>query len=140
MNAARYFVVVFGDPNGDRDRDPVESGVYRAGLNYPPFDVLPGDMLLLYCTGEYAEYRMQVPGIGRAVSANSNTIEYDWRALPQPILRETVLQKFEPKYKKMMSQLGMTTRRVFEISKHSFLEVVGDQMPAEALWESRQTT
>jgi hypothetical protein len=118
MKEPRYFVVVFGNP--DPDKDKVESGVYTACENYPKFDLDPGDMLLLYCTEEYTEHSMRVPGIGKVTSADGRTIKYEWQPLHEPILRESLRQSFKSDEWLKMTQLRFTTRRVFEISKESF--------------------
>lgn len=122
MNETRYFVVVFGDPEPDRDH--VESGTYTAEHGYPPFEAEPGDMLLLYCTSAYARYPMQVPGIGKVTSATRAEIRYEWRQLPRPILRPTILAGFEPEDRQKMKQLRFNVRRVFQISAASFSHVV----------------
>lgn len=126
MNAPRYFVVVFGDPEIGTDRNRVESGVYEAGLGYPAFTVKPGDMLLLYCTYYYAEYRQRIPGKGRVRSATGVKIDYDWMPLPQPITRQTIRASFTPDDWKKMCRLGIKSRRCFEISKDSFSKVIGN--------------
>jgi hypothetical protein len=117
-----YFVAVFGNP--EPDKDPVDSGFYRADQGYPPFRAEPGDVLLLYCTDEYPKYRMQVPGIGIVLRATSDTVEYRWLPLSEPIRRETILEKFDPDDSTKMNQLGIKARRLFEISKSSFAKTL----------------
>jgi hypothetical protein len=125
MSEPRYFVVVFGDP--EPNGDPVDSGRYTAGDKYPAFDVAPGDKLLLYCTGNYSEHPLQVPGIGVVTGGDRETIEYDWKPLLQPISRQAILQAFEENDKKKMNNLRFNTRRVFQIDKRSFVNAVGDK-------------
>jgi hypothetical protein len=129
QSGPRYFVVVYGDPapNGDT----VESGTYTAGDRYPPFDVAPGDKLLLYCAEGYRKYSLQVRGIGVVHGGDRDTIKYDWKPLLQPITRQAMLQAFEDDDRKKMSELRFNTRRVFEVDEQSFLNAVRDSMPAE---------
>jgi hypothetical protein len=114
----RYFVIVFGDPEPDKDR--VESGTYEAEYGYPPFNLDEGDSLLLYCTENYKQYSKSVPGIGEVIRASETIIEYKWSQLAKPISRERLRQAFTQDEWKKMKQLGITTRRVIEISRDSF--------------------
>jgi hypothetical protein len=118
----RYFVVVFGNPYPDKDK--VENERYEAGDHYPPFNVARGDLLLLYCTEEYAEYSKSIPGTGRVTEPSETVLEYEWRPLSQPIPRERLRQTFTTEDWEKMFQLGITTRRVFEISKESFSRTI----------------
>ena len=118
----RYFVAVFGDSQPDKDR--VESGLYQAGEGYPPFEAVPGDVLLLYCTDEYANYRMLVPGIGIVLQADRDTVKYRWLPFSEPISRELILKNFDTEDASKMRQLGITVHRLFTISRSSFANTV----------------
>lgn len=122
MNEPAYYVLVFGDPQKNGDR--VESGRYEAGEGYAPFAVAPGDILLLYCTEGYSEYSLGFPGIGVVVDRAANWIAYRWIPFSKPIQRKKLEDTFAPDDQKKMGQLRFNTRRVFEISRESFLKTV----------------
>jgi hypothetical protein len=111
MVSPQHFVVASGDPA--LDGDPVESGVYRAGAGYPAFSATPGNLLLLYCTDNYDEYRKTVPGIGVVVRAGRNAIEYRWIQIPVPVAKETLDEYSAPEDRKKMKELSFNARRVF---------------------------
>jgi len=125
MNEPRYFVLVFGDP--EQNGDTVESGQYAAGDNYPPFTVEAGDLLLLYCTEGYSAYSKQVPGIGVAIRANPQLIEYRWIPFAQSIPRTSIANTFAPDDQEKMRQLRFNVRRAFEISRQSFVQTVANR-------------
>jgi hypothetical protein len=88
MNTPKYHIAVFGDPKPP-DKDAIESGIYHPDMKFAPFRTDPGDFLLLYCTGSYADHAMSVPGIGVVLKTVGTEIWY--RYLP---LRE-VASKYE---------------------------------------------
>jgi hypothetical protein len=133
MALRNYFVTVFGDP--EKHGDPVESGVYRAGENYPSFPVQPGDVMLLYCTEEYPTYSLTFAGIGIVIDVIRKvpeTIRYRWIPFSQPIPRSEMNQAFDANDLAKMagSNLRFNTRRVFDISKPSFDTLVGQRLTA----------
>jgi hypothetical protein len=69
----RYFVAVFGDPQPPH-KDVVESGVYYPNAKYAPFPVEPGDVMLPYCTGSYAQHQIEVPGLGVVLSTDNQSV------------------------------------------------------------------
>jgi hypothetical protein len=122
----KYFVVVFGDPEPGLDH--VESGRYAAKENAPRVGVEPGDLLLLYCTEKYRKYPMRVPGMGIAVHSSNTHLDYRWLGFTAPILRAELLNKLDEDDRVKMGQLGMNTRRVFEISQSSFGKVIAGRV------------
>jgi hypothetical protein len=128
MTEPQYFVVVFGDP--EPNRDPVDSGVYTAGEGYPPFSTASGDVLLLYCTEGYGVYQKQVPGIGVVLRAELDAIYYRWIPFTQPIPKTLVDDSFEPGDSMKMRQLGIKAHRVFKVSKQSFARTVASRVIA----------
>jgi hypothetical protein len=131
MNEPTYFVVVFGDPK--QNGDTIESGRYESGDGYPVFTVQPGDMLLLYCTEGYADYPKQFPGIGVAIRAGSNLIEYRRIPFAKTIPRALIDQTFEPEDHKKMGELRFNRRRAFDISPQSFWRTVANQPIGQAV-------
>lgn len=126
VNQPRFFVVVFGDPANDGN--PVESGVYEAGEKYPRFEVEDGDLLLLYCTGNYPGFAQQIRGIGVAVHASAVLIEYRWIPFAAPIPWSEIRTAFDPEdFRKMQRELKRTDRRAFKISPKSFVAAVADR-------------
>ena len=77
MPSPRYFFAMFGDPHPP-EHDTVESGIYHPDAAFAPFPVVVGDVLLLYCTGGYAEFAMTVPGIGIAIHVDNEVIKYNY--------------------------------------------------------------
>jgi hypothetical protein len=131
MNQPSYFVLVFGDPN--RNGDTVESGRYEAEKGYPPFEVEPGDLLLLYCTEGYEGYPKQLPGIGVALSGETALVEYRWIPFSAPIKRDVIEQTFDLADYTKMRELGIKARRAFIISRTSFAKTVANRPLSSAL-------
>ncbi|HTV15541.1 MAG TPA: hypothetical protein VME68_12550 [Acidobacteriaceae bacterium] len=125
MSATKCFVLVFGDPA--QNGDTLESETYEAGDAYPKFEVRPGDFLLLYCTDGYPNRPRQIAGLGVAVTAEPRRITYRRIPLKDPILREQINGIFDPEDWKKMTQLGLTSRRAFEIKRESFERATSGQ-------------
>ena len=122
MNHPSYFVAVFGDPGPNKDA--VESGVYMADSKYAPFPIVPGDVLLLYCTENYPAHSKQVPGYGVALKVDRERVEYRWQPFVNPIPKRTLDRMFDPEDAKRFGSIRFSSHWLFKISKESFTKTV----------------
>ena len=95
MTSPRYFIAVFGDPHPP-NKALVESGEYDPDPKYAPFPTATGDVMLLYCTGSYGKYSMEVPGVGIVLDTDPQWIKYRWLPFNQPISKARIDQALEP--------------------------------------------
>lgn len=126
MNAAKYYLCVFGDPKPP-DKDTIESGIYHPNLKFAPFSTEPGDLLLLYCTAGYSGHPMEVPGIGVVLETSNAEIHYRYLPLAETISKDELDRKLDPLDKKKLSNIRFSSHWLFEISRQSFLKAVGDR-------------
>ena len=125
MNRPRYLVAVFGDPQPDKDA--VDSGVYAPDPKYAPFSASPGDLMLLYCTAGYAAYPLQAPGLGVVLGTHHERIEYRWVPFAKPIPRADIDRGFDPEDATKFRSIRFSFYWLFEVSRQSFSNAVGDQ-------------
>lgn len=128
MSGPQYFVAVFGDPQPGKDA--VESGIYTPDSKYAPFPVKPGDVMLLYCTGNYAAHPMEVPGIGVVLGVDRQHIKYRWLPFVQPIPKADIDGSFDPDDISKMRDIRFAARWLFEVSQQSFSKAVGGRATA----------
>jgi hypothetical protein len=125
----KYFVAVFGNPqtpHSDPSRpakDLVESGVYHINPKYPN-PVQPGDVILLYCAGGYLQHEQEVAGLGIALLATNQEIEYRWLPLAEPIPKQTIENEFEMPDAGQFLQIGLDHHKLFEITQCSFSKAI----------------
>jgi hypothetical protein len=124
MDAPRYFVAIFGDPQPPH-KDVVESGVYHPQAKYAPFPSAPGDVMLLYCTGTYAQHDMHAPGIGIVLDRDNQCVKYRYLQLSEPISKETIERYFEPTDATKFKNRRFDQFWLFQISPRSFAQTVG---------------
>ncbi len=125
MPSPRYFFAMFGDPKPPK-KDRVESGIYHPNRKTAPFPTQPGDLLLLYCTENYAEHPMQVPGLGVVLHKTDEIVSYRYLPLSKPIPKA----KIEASFLSKEDSTKFRNRRfnifwLFEISRASFVATVG---------------
>jgi len=130
MKAPQYYLAVFGNPKPP-GKDTIESGIYHPDSKFTPFPTKPGDILLLYCTWGYSEHPMEVPGVGVVLKTTSNEIFYRFLPLTRPISKYELDDKLDPTDKDKLSLIRFSSHWLFEISKQSFLDAVGDR---DVLW------
>ena len=123
MPHPRYFVAVFGDPKPPH-KDVVESGVYHPNSEDAPFPVEPGDVMVLYCTGSYAQHSMKVPGLGIALHVDSQCIKYRWLPFEKPIPKAAIDKEFESEDAKTFGLIRFDHFWLFKISQRSFSQAV----------------
>ena len=126
MNAPKYYIAVFGDPKPP-EKDAIESGVYHPDIKFAPFRNKPGDFLLLYCTGSYAEHAMRVPGIGVVLEATNSEIRYRYLPLSETASKNDLDDKLDPADKAKFLNIRFSSHWLFEISRQSFLNIVADR-------------
>jgi hypothetical protein len=125
MKTPKYHIAVFGDPNPP-DKDEVESGIYHPDMKFSPFRIDPGDFLLLYCTGNYAEHSKRVPGIGVVLEAAGAEIRYRYLPLREAASKDILNAKLQPVDKEKLSNIRFSSHWLFEISRQSFWGIMAD--------------
>jgi hypothetical protein len=126
MKSPNYFLAIFGDPKPP-EKDTVESGIYHPDPRHAPFGTNPGDVLLLYCTGGYAEHPMRAPGLGVVLQSDDESVQYRYLPLVEPISKERIEQEFEPSDADKFRNRRFAGFWLFEISRGSFARAVGDK-------------
>lgn len=125
MEKPKYYVAVFGDPNPPY-KDTVESGKYHLGIRGTEIPTDPGDIILLYCTGNYPEHFMQVPGIGIVLNKDKEYIYYRYLPLFSPISKDIIDKSFATDDKEKFNNIRFDTYWLFEISRESFSNAMGE--------------
>jgi hypothetical protein len=121
----RYFIAVFGQP--EPGKKAVESGIYTPDPRYAPFPAQLGDVMLLYCTGSYASYPMQVPGIGIVLRVDREHVEYRWLPLTEPLSKNHVDKNLDSDDAGKMRLIHLAPYWLFEISQQSFSKILGSR-------------
>lgn len=129
MSRPKYFFAMFGDPNPP-EKDTVESGIYHPDPKHAPFATRPGDVLLLYCTENYSRHPKQAPGIGVVLDTDQKKVTYRYLPLTQSVSKTMIEEKFQAKDGTKFKNRRFTGFWLFEISRESFIDVLGDQMIA----------
>ncbi|MCI0561663.1 MAG: hypothetical protein MN733_24505 [Nitrososphaera sp.] len=124
MAGPRYFFAMFGEPDPP-DKDTIESGVYHPDARLAPFPVMPGDILLLYCTESYTKHAMRVPGVGVATRVDDTVVEYRYLPLKESLPKSKLEQAFRPDDLDKFNNRRFSTFWLFEIARASFVATVG---------------
>lgn len=124
MKKPKYYFMVFGNPRPP-GKDRIESGIYHPDVKFAPFPTEPGDIVLLYCTTSYSGHEMRVPGIGIVVGTETSQINYRYLPLTETISKHELDLKLEPKDKRKLSNIRFSSHWLFQISKRTFLNVLG---------------
>ena len=119
MKNPTYYVAIFGDPDPP-EKDTVESGRYHLGIRGTDIPGERGDVILLYCTGTYAEHFMTVPGIGIILTKDKESIYYRYLPLSRPIAKGDVETAFTEEDRNKLSNIRFSSHWLFEISRDSF--------------------
>lgn len=113
----RYFFAVFGEP--DAERAGVESGRYSHKGYISNLGMVPGHVLLLYCTFGYPEHRMEAPGIGIVIGTTEECVYYQYFPLERPVGWYTIEVNLR-NYENRLKNLSLKGNWLFEIDKVSF--------------------
>jgi len=119
MKNPTYYVAIFGNPDPP-EKDNVESGRYHLGIRGTGIPGERGDIMLLYCTGGYAEHYMSIPGIGIILTKTSDSIYYRYLPLVNPIVKDDIDKYFINEDKKKFTNIRFNSYWLFEISRESF--------------------
>jgi hypothetical protein len=119
MKKPTYYVAVFGKPEPP-DKDTVDSGRYCLGIRGPDTPGERGDILLLYCTANYAENFMSVPGIGIVLTKTKDSIFYRYLPFASPISKEHIDKNFTDEDRNNLADMKFNTYWIFGISNESF--------------------
>ena len=94
----KYYLTAFGPDH--YKQHPVEDGVYPhvPGLRYlRNLNVMPGDVMILYCASGYPSHDQEAPGIGVVTSVFPNlapdVINYQYFGLDKPLGFEEIKGK-----------------------------------------------
>ncbi|MGV7930764.1 MAG: hypothetical protein AB2L13_18005 [Spirochaetota bacterium] len=123
MKKPTYYVAVFGDPDPP-EKDTVESGRYHLGISGRSLPGEPGDILLLYCTGNYKGHSCSVPGIGIMLTKDHGTIYYRYLPFVHPISKYTIDNSFIKEDKSKFGNIRFNSHWFFEISRDSFCATI----------------
>jgi len=126
MSSPKYFFTMFGDPTPP-EKDTIESGIYHPDPKHAPFPTKPGDILLLYCTGSYSKYPMQVPGLGIVLHTNDEIVQYRYLPLSQPISKDRIEREFQRSDADKFRNRRFSGFWLFEIWRESFVRALGDR-------------
>jgi hypothetical protein len=127
MDSPQYFFAMFGEPIPPA-KDTIESGVYHPDSKLAPFPVRPGDILLLYCTENYPQHAMKVPGIGVATHIDDTVIEYRYLQFKESLPKSKLEQAFKSGDLEKFNNRRFSTFWLFELSRESFVATVGQSM------------
>lgn len=113
----RYFFAVFGAPRTEKPK--VEAGSYPPKGYITSLDIMPGDVMLLYCTEQYIEHFREAPGIGIVINATEEIVYYQYYPLDQPVGKDTVNESLKD-YENRLKVLSSKGNWLFEIGGTSF--------------------
>jgi hypothetical protein len=126
---AKYFIAAFALKHFDTD--PVDGGHYPVGLpvSKRDLDVRKGDVMLLYCCGDYPGYYMEAPAIGMVIDTEAEddgyTVHYRYLPLDRPVQRQTINESLGKDEKKYFINPG--NNFLFEIKNTSFRKALNDR-------------
>jgi len=120
----RYFFAVFGDPSAEKPE--VDSGYYPHRGYISSLDMIPGDIMLLYCTEFYAKHAMEAPGIGMVINTTEECVYYQYFPLDRPVGWYTIKESLED-YANRLQNLGLKGNWLFEIDSTSFRNAVKER-------------
>lgn len=117
------YIAVFGDPYAP-GHVHVDGGAY--GHKNLPSDLMPGDMLLLYCTGTYKQYPRSVPGFGivSEVAQEFKKFSYDYFPFKEPLPLEFLRFQITGVDLDKLSNIRFDSYWFFRISNESFSSVM----------------
>jgi len=127
MSALRYHFTMFGKPDPP-ERDTVESGIYHP---FPDtqriFECDPGAVLLIYCTGAYAQYAQTSPGLGLVFAIDERTVRFHFVPFDKSIDLDELRSGFHEDDRRRLNALHIELHHFREISARSFRRVVADR-------------
>lgn len=119
----RYFIASFALKH--YDTDPIEGGKYPVGmpLSRRSLDIRKGDIMLLYCCGDYPGYYKEAPAVGivtdiEGQQRNSYTIRYRCLFLDEPVPRDFINESLNESERRYFRNPGKNY--LFPIEKKSF--------------------
>ncbi len=130
MNPPQYYFALFGEPHPP-EHDSFESGTYHPDPRCAPFPTNMGDILLLYCSGNYPGHVREAPGLGIVLQRDEQVVQYRYLPLAEAIPMHEIQQAFEPDDIAKFNNRRFFNFWLFEISKTSFARAVGKK---QILW------
>lgn len=116
----KYFFAVFGEPD---DKPKVNGGYYPHRGYISSLGMMPGDVMLLYCSGFYAKHYMEAPGIGIVLNTTEECVYYQYFPVEPPVSWYTVKESLK-NYSNRLQNLSLKGNWLFEIDKTSFQNAV----------------
>lgn len=123
MKNPTYYVAIFGDPDPP-EKDTVESGIYHLGIRGTDIPGEQGDIILLYCTGNYLEHFQCAPGVGIILSKDKEAIYYRYLPLSRSIALYNIKDAFNDEDGQKLSNIRFKSYWLFEISRDSFCNAI----------------
>lgn len=118
----RYFFALFGDPTAGKPK--VETGSYPHKGYISSLNMIPGDVMLLYCAGSYHTHFMEAPGIGIVLDTTEDCVSYQYFPLDQPVGWDTIKESLK-KYTNRLQVLLTKGNWLWEIDDSAaFRDVV----------------
>lgn len=125
MRNPTYYLAIFGNPDPPR-KDVVESGSYHLGGRGTAIPGERGDIMLLYCTGAYAEHPLSSPGVGIILTKTSDSIYYRYLPFARPLSKDDIENTFTDEDRKKFSNIRSDSHWLIEISGESFRNATGN--------------
>ena len=119
-----YFFAVFGDPSDGKPE--VDSGYYPHKGYISSLGMVPGDIMLLYCTEFYAKHFMEAPGIGVVVGTTEECVYYQYFPLDRPMGWDTIKESLKD-YANRLQNLGLRGNWLFKIDSAAFRNVAKER-------------
>lgn len=125
----KYFIAAFAFKH--YHTDPVDGEHYPVGvpLSGRDLDVRKGDVMLLYCCGDYPGYYKEAPAIGMVIATETTedgyTVHYRYLPLDRPVQRQTINGSLEVDEKNYFINPG--NNFLFEIKNTSFRKALKDR-------------
>ena len=128
MPKQRYYFAVFGNP-WLPGHVMVEEGHFGVNAGWP-VSIAPGDFVLLYCTGGYAQCPKSVPGVGvvEEVDHDRQSFFYAYERLSRPVPIDELRFAFEPEDAAKLGNIRFKNHWLFEIEAASFWRAVDGVM------------
>ena len=117
----RYFFAVFGDPNTGKPK--VDDSSYPHKGYIGSLHMMPGDVMLLYCTLPYTEHSMEAPGIGIVMGTTEERVSYQYFPFDQSVGWDTIKSTLK-NYENRLQVLWSRGNWLFEIDSISFREAL----------------
>jgi len=128
LSTPKYFIAAFGEQYASKH--PVDGSEYPLGrLSNQYSYVNKGDVMLLYCTGNYPGYDMEAPALGILINTEIESgiriLHYRYLPIDEPIQRDTINNSLDAQERNYFVNPGANF--IFEIKNTSFQRALMDR-------------